>query len=116
MRPTALHRPIMTTLRTIIAAGAFTGAVMIAPCILAQEPAASPVSKEITDQKSTEAVTAPDSRYGSDVKRRKKDTRAEDSPAVDAKARTGVSGPKGVRDVDPLKETPALLTPGGDRE
>jgi hypothetical protein len=116
MTLTVLDRPIMTTLRNIIAAGAFTGAVMMAPFTLAQEPAGSTVSKEITDPKSPEAVTVPDSRYGSDVKRQKKDTRAKDSPAVDAKPRTGVSGPKGARDVDPLKETPALFTPAGDRE
>jgi len=105
----------MTALRTIIAAGVLTSGVMMVPFTLAQEPA-STVSKEITYPKSPEAVTVPESRYRSDVKRQQKETRAKDSPAVDAKARTGVSGPKGAMDVDPLKETPALLTPGGERE
>jgi hypothetical protein len=105
----------MTTLRTLIAAGALSGAVMMAPFTLAQ-PAGSTVSKEITDPHSPEAVSVPEWRYRSDVKRQKKHTRAEDSPAIDAKPRTGVSGPKGAREVDPLKETPALPTPGGERE
>lgn len=89
----------------------------VAPATKAMDQASSPEKTGVPDSGSTTPNTVPDSRYRSDVKsQKKKDTRAEESLAVDAKPRTGVSGPKGARDVDPLKETPALLTPGGDRE